>query len=198
MSHYYSKKPKVASSRTLVELKLVGVLVRYVTDRGVFSREKVDRGSLLLIKSVDASNAQVLLDVGCGYGAIGIALAKLYPRLRVVMTDINRRAVQLARENIKLNSLGNAEVRLGNLYEPVKDEKFDIIVSNPPIRAGWRVVFPIIDEAPAHLNHGGCLYIVAKTKQGAPTLEKRMREVFGNCAIIARRGGYRVLRSVLS
>ncbi len=197
MLYYYSKKPKAASSRLLVELKLSGILVRYVTSPGVFSKRKVDVGSLLLIKSVDASSAETLLDIGCGYGAIGIALAKLYPKLRVVMTDINRRAVQLAKENVRLNSLSNVEVRAGNLYEPVKGERFDIIVSNPPIRAGWHVVFPMIDDAPAYLNDGGSLYMVAKTRQGAPTLEERIRAVFGSCETVARRGGYRVLKATL-
>ena len=136
-----------------------------------------------------------MLDLGCGYGVLGIVAALLAPNGRVVMTDLNERAVELARRNVHANAVPHVDVRLGAFYEPVAGERFDAIVTNPPIRAGKDVVFRIVDEAPVHLRPGGSLWMVARTKQGARSIEARITSVFGGTETIARGSGFRVLRS---
>ena len=111
------------------------------------------------------------------------------------MTDVNERAVALARTNVTANGIDNAEVRLGNLYEPVADMAFDHIVCNPPIRAGRGVVDRILSEAPAHLLEGGSLWLVARTRQGADSLRHRMAATFGAADIVKRGSGFKVLRT---
>jgi len=166
------------------------------TDAGVFARGEVDRGTELLAGSLALPPDAHVLDVGCGYGVLGILAAMLAPNGRVVMTDVNERAVDLAARNARTNAVPHAEARLGAFYAPVAGETFDAIVCNPPIRAGKDVVFRIVDGAPAHLRPGGALWLVARTRQGARSIEKRMLAAFGNCETVARGSGYRVLRSV--
>ncbi|MDR7567471.1 MAG: methyltransferase, partial [Armatimonadota bacterium] len=137
-----------------------------------------------------------ILDVGCGYGVIGLVAAAQASRGRAVLVDINERAVALARGNALRNGIRNVEVLWGDLYEPVGDRAFDLIVTNPPIRAGRAVVRALIEGARAHLRPGGRFYLVARTAQGARTLGRIIGEVFGNVAEVERGGGYRVYRAV--
>ena len=160
----------------------------------MFSRTQVDRGTELLIDTLDVRPGESLLDLGCGYGPIGLAVAAAVEGARVVMTDVNRRAVALARGNAERNGL-RVDVREGTLYGPVAGLEFDHIASNPPIRAGKAVVHGIVEGAPAHLLAGGSLWLVARTRQGAPSLREKMEAMFGNADIVARGGGFQVLRS---
>lgn len=174
---------------------LQGHPLTFVTDAGVFSHGAIDRGTDLLVRSLRLAPDAEVLDLGCGYGVLGIVAAVIAPNGRVVMTDINVRAVELARRNVQGNAVPHAEVRLGPFYEPVAGERFDAIVMNPPIRAGRSVVLRMIDGAPGHLRAGGALWMVARTRQGARTLEAHIETTFGGCETIARGSGYRVLRS---
>ena len=170
--------------------------LRLRTDAGVFSRGRLDRGSELLLEAIDVGPCDLVLDLGCGYGALGIVAAKLSQGGHVILTDVNERAVSLARANVRANGVPNAEVRVGDLYAPVADLAFDHIVCNPPIRAGRVVVDRIVAEAPAHLFDGGRLWLVARTRQGADALRRRMADAFGNVEVARRGSGYKVLRSV--
>jgi 16S rRNA G1207 methylase RsmC len=134
-----------------------------------------------------------VLDVGCGYGAVGIVTAASNSRLHVVLTDVNMRAVRLARQNIEINRIHNAEVRCGYLYEPVKDLTFNCVLSNPPVSAGMETVEAIITEAPKVMAHEATFQMVIRSKIGAKTLPSVFNETFGNCAVLARKSGYRVL-----
>jgi len=165
------------------------------TDAGVFSRGEIDRGTELLFAALEIGPCELILDLGCGYGAIGIVAARLSEGGRIIMTDVNERAVALARTNVAANGIDNAEVRLGNLYEPVAGISFDHIVCNPPIRAGRGVVDRIVSEAPAHLLDGGSLWLVARTRQGADSLRHRMAATFGAADIVKRGSGFKVLRT---
>lgn len=172
-----------------------GLELRLATDAGVFSRGGLDRGTELLLKALELGPCESVLDLGCGYGALGIAAAKLSQGGRVVLTDVNERAAGLAKSNLRENQVANAEVRVGDLYEAVPGLAFDHIVCNPPIRAGRAVVDRIISEAPAHLLDGGHLWLVARTRQGADAIRGRMAQAFGNAEIVRRGSGYKVLRS---
>jgi 16S rRNA G1207 methylase RsmC len=137
-----------------------------------------------------------VLDVGCGYGAVGIAAAVFNPSLQVVMTDVNARAVWLARQNVEKNNAKNAEARRGRFYEPVNDLVFDCVLSNPPVSAGMKTVKTIILDAPEHMTQGGLFQMVLRSKVSGKRLCTVFEETFGNVKILARESGYRVLVSV--
>ena len=192
---YYTAKPASRRREATIRATIQGRVLVFVTDAGVFSRGKLDRGTELLGRNLAVAPDAAVLDVGCGYGVLGILAATLAPNGRVVMTDVNERAIDLAARNIRANAVPHAEARMGSLYEPVAGETFDAIVCNPPLRAGKDVVFRIVDEAPIHLKPGGVLWTVARTSQGAKSLEAKIAERFGGCETLARGSGYRVLRS---
>lgn len=172
-----------------------GIELRLRSEAGVFSWRRLDRGTELLLEAVDLGRHDRTLDLGCGYGVMGLVIAKLTPDGHVILTEVNERALDLARANLRENGAANAEVRAGSLYDPVSGLRFDHIVSNPPIRAGRRIVDRIVEEAPAHLRGGGRLWLVARTSQGADALRGRMAAAFGNAEIVKRGSGYKVLCS---
>ena len=190
--HYYTAHPTSLRQPVIYEDSLRGMPFRFWTDHGVFSRGHTDPGTEELVQAMQLEGARRILDLGCGYGVIGIVAAKLAPAAQVVMTDPNERAVELARQNIQANGVQNAEVRLGEDYAPVADERFDIILTNPPIRAGNPVIFALIAAAPAHLNPQGRFYLVAKTKQGARTFAHQMEAHFPHVLQAGQGSGYRV------
>lgn len=192
---YFAKRP--ASKRRPAEIRVVvrGRAFTFRTDAGVFSRGKLDRGTDLLLEALEVGPCEQILDLGCGYGAIGIVAARLSDGGHVILTDVNERAVALARANVAANGIANADVRQGDLYEPVAGLAFDHIVCNPPIRAGRRIVDRIVADGPMHLHDGGNLWLVARTKQGADSIRDRMASVLGNAAIVKRGSGFKVLRS---
>lgn len=198
MDHYYSSKPTSKSDREKWEITLAGVKFSFMTDAGVFSKKQVDRGSEVLIKTAKETDFPIgdLLDVGCGYGPIGLSLAKAYPERSVQMVDVNERALDLAKENAQLNEVKNVEIYQSNIYAEVKQNNFAGIISNPPIRAGKKVVHQILEEAYDHLKEGGKLQIVIQKKQGAPSARKKMEEVFGNVERVNLEHGYWILESV--
>ncbi len=136
-------------------------------------------------------DGNLVLDLGCGIGVIGIVMGKLFPDSAIIMTDINKRAVKLAEMNLRLNSVVNAEVRQGNLYDTVK-ERFDVIVVNPPMKAGYKVCFEIVDRARDFLKDGGSLQLVALHNKGGSRLAERMKDVFGNVETVVKKSGFRV------
>ncbi len=192
---YFAARPTSRRRPETVSAVLHGRTFVFSTDAGVFSAGGIDRGTEILVQSLRLDPGAQVLDLGCGYGVLGIVAASLAPNGRIVMTDLNARAVELARRNVHTNAVPHADVRLGEFYAPVAGERFDAILTNPPIRAGKDVVFRIIDEAPSHLKPAGSLWMVARTRQGAKSFEARMAGLFGGCETVARGSGYRVLRS---
>jgi 16S rRNA (guanine1207-N2)-methyltransferase len=136
-----------------------------------------------------------VLDLGCGYGAVGIVAAALRPCVSVYLVDVNERAIRLAKENAKRDRIGNVVFRSGYLYEAVDDLQFDAILSNPPVSAGLKVVVPIIQQAPLHLKSGGSFQMVVRSKIGGKRFFKIMGEAFGDVEVLAVESGYRVLLS---
>ena len=162
----------------------------------MFSKERVDYGSRVLLDAMDIKeNQKTLLDVGCGYGTLGISLKKEYPWLSVEMVDVNERALKLANKSILKNGVDHIKAYESYIYENVKNS-FDVIVTNPPIRAGKTVVFEILEKAYDHLNDQGEIFVVIQKKQGAPSAKTKLEEVFGNCEIIKKDKGYYILKSV--
>jgi 16S rRNA (guanine1207-N2)-methyltransferase len=195
MEHYFTANPKSKPRYGLIRTYLREKPFEFLTASGVFSRRRVDAGTRLLIESMLLPRSGCALDVGCGYGAIGIAAAAFNPRLHVILVDVNSRAVWLARKNVEKNLVNNAEVRRGRLYAPVKDLTFDCVLSNPPVSAGLEIVKAMIVEAPKRMTCGGVFEMVLKSKVGSKRLRTVFEEAFGNVEVLARESGYRVLMS---
>lgn len=190
---YYAENPDAAHDIHELRVDLLGEKMTFLTDAGVFSKKMVDFGSQLLLKCLEVNQGETVLDVGCGYGPLGLSLAKAYG-VQATMVDINNRALDLARQNAERNKV-EATIFQSNIYEQVKG-KFDHVISNPPIRAGKQVVHEIIEKSKDFLEIGGDLTIVIQKKQGAPSAKSKMEDVFGNCEIVKKDKGYYILRSV--
>ena len=190
---YYAENPDAAHDIHELRVELLGQKMTFLTDAGVFSKKMVDFGSQLLLKCLEVNQGETVLDVGCGYGPLGLSLAKAYG-VQATMVDINNRALDLARQNAERNKV-EATIFQSNIYEQVEG-KFDHVISNPPIRAGKQVVHEIIEKSQDFLETGGDLTIVIQKKQGASSAKSKMEEVFGNCEIVKKDKGYYILRSV--
>lgn len=197
MDHYYSSKPTSESNRETWQTKINGKLFTYTTDAGVFSKNAIDQGSEVLMLTGAEQNYPEgnILDLGCGYGPIGIYLGQTFPDRMIEMVDVNERALELAKLNADQNDVSNVRIYQSYLYEEVKNKEFAAILSNPPIRAGKKVVHEILEKAFDHLIVGGQLLIVIQKKQGAPSAKKKMEEVFGNVERINLDKGYWILAS---
>jgi 16S rRNA (guanine1207-N2)-methyltransferase len=191
--HYYAEQPKSEARFGLVRTCLRGKPFEFVTASSVFSIKRVDLGTRVLIEAMVLPESGCVLDVGCGYGAVGIAAAAFNPRLRVVMTDVNRRAVLLARQNAERNRVHNVEVKQGSLYARVQDLCFSCVLSNPPVSAGMQTVEDLIRGASAVMACGATFQMVIRSKIGKKTLPQIFTETFGDCNVLAIESGYRVL-----
>ncbi|PWK05666.1 class I SAM-dependent methyltransferase [Tumebacillus permanentifrigoris] len=192
--HYFSNKPTVEHDLRTIRVALRGQEFVFWTDAGVFSKAGIDFGSELLIESMEIPSDATVLDVGCGYGPIGLAAAKLAAAGQVTMLDVNERAVELARKNATSNGIANVEILVSDRYEHVQGRRFDVILTNPPIRAGKLVVHSIFDGAVEHLTERGELWVVIQKKQGAPSAKKRLEELFDSVEDVARDAGFRIFR----
>ena len=190
--HYYTANPTAAHDERRIEVEIFGRTLAFTTDAGVFSRDGLDRGTEVLLKALPPLTGRVL-DLGCGWGAVGAALGAANPALEIVMTDVNRRAAELARRNLAANGL-RAEVLEGDGFEAVTG-RFDAIITNPPIRAGKAVVYGLFERARDFLAPGGALYAVIRKQQGAPSALKFLQEKYDRAEIIDRSSGFHVIRA---
>ncbi len=201
MSHYFDARPQAESRPREVFLRVRGIDLSFETDSGMFSPERIDFGSRLLIEAVaeDLLAAGVktgrLLDLGCGYGPVGIALKRVFPALEPTLADVNERACALARKNAARNGVKGIEVVVSDAFERLPGP-YDVVVTNPPVRAGKDVVHAFFQGAWERLVPGGRLYVVLQRKQGAPSAAEWLEARFGSCDAIEKDAGYRVLRSV--
>jgi 16S rRNA (guanine1207-N2)-methyltransferase len=193
VEHYFAALPRSKAEFGLIRTSLRGISFEFLTASSVFSKKRVDLGTRLLIEAMVLPETGCVLDLGCGYGAVGIAAAVFNPRSSVIMTDVNTRAVRLAKHNIERNKVTNAEVRCGYLYAPVEELTFNCVLSNPPVSAGMETVKAIIAEAPKVMASKATFQMVVRSKIGGKTLPAIFNETFGNSAVLARESGYRVL-----
>ncbi|MCM3125739.1 MULTISPECIES: class I SAM-dependent methyltransferase [unclassified Mesobacillus] len=195
--HYYSRKPSTESNPVKWQSELKGNTFRFKTDSGVFSKKEVDFGSRLLIDTFELKKADgMLLDVGCGYGPIGLSIARAYPEAMVHMVDVNERAIMLAKENASENKVDNVKIYESDRLNGVEEDGFDAILTNPPIRAGKKIVHDIFEQSFQRLAEGGELWVVIQKKQGAPSAMEKMKELFGDVEVEAKSKGYFILKSV--
>jgi len=191
--HYFTTHPQSAVSFGLIKTRLHNFPFEFLTASSVFSKKRVDTGTRLLVETMILPKSGYVLDVGCGYGAVGIAAAIFNPSIQVVMTDVNIRALHLAKENIDRNRVKNARVKRGYLYEPVRDLNFNCVLSNPPVSAGKDTVKALIMQAPKVLAEKGMLQMVVRSKIAGKVLPAVFETTFGNCEVLSRKSGYRVL-----
>jgi 16S rRNA (guanine1207-N2)-methyltransferase len=193
--HYFARDP--ASPRRPIELRaqIRGRFFRFRSDAGVFSAARVDPGTRLLAQVMEVGAEHRVLDLGCGYGVLGIVAATLAPRGFAVLLDRNIRAVELAQLNLRLNHIANAHVVLGDGPQALADDACDVVVTNPPVHAGNRAVFAFIEGAHPKLRTGGSFYLVGRTRRGVATFAGHMEKTFGNLVEVEKQSGYRVYRS---
>ena len=196
MSHYFENDETLESSPRNVYYVFKDVHFTLESDAGVFSKNKLDKGSELLIETLlPLDLGSNLLDLGCGIGPIGLTLAYFHPGLNVTCSDVNMRALGLCKRNAATLKLGQRVTVLhSDIYTEIEG-KFDSIVSNPPIRAGKRVTYEIYRGALSHLVDGGSLYVVIRKQQGAMSVKTYLEELFGNVAVLAREKGYYILKA---
>ncbi len=193
--HYYTSKPSVKHDRKRLETMLLGRSWAFTTDSGVFSKGDIDFGSRLLIESMLIPQDGRVLDMGCGYGPIGLAAASMAVRGSVVLADVNERAVELAAENAELNGITNVQILRSDLFAAITEHRFTHILSNPPIRAGKQVVHRLFEEAHRHLADGGELWIVIQKKQGAPSAYAKLGQLFDEVEVVTQSKGYKIMKS---
>ncbi|TWT02737.1 class I SAM-dependent methyltransferase [Planococcus sp. CPCC 101016] len=189
--HYYSKNPQTKSNPREWTDVLRGEKFRFHTDTGVFSKSEVDFGSRLLIETFkEAEIDGPILDVGCGYGPIGMAVAKAFPHKQVHMVDVNTRAIELAKTNVEKNDISNAQIYESDGLSAVETTGFSAILTNPPIRAGKETIFRFYEEAAEKLADGGSLWVVIQKKQGASSTKVKLEELFGEVKVVDKKKGY--------
>lgn len=189
MGHYFTNEI-LEHDKKIIKVKIKDTDFNFYTDNGVFSKKGMDFGTRTLLENLDYENMHgKILDFGCGYGSIGIVVSKI-TNLEVDMLDINKRSIELARENSKLNKV-KTNVFESNIYENVTN-KYDYIISNPPIRVGNEILHKILFEAQEYLNENGQLWIVVNKDQGAKSLVEKLKKYY-NVNIITKNKGFFVI-----
>ena len=194
MSHYFINDDSLVSNKKKIDVSILGTSFVLYTDNGVFSKDNLDYGTKHLLESICLNGNETILDVGCGYGPIGIYLAKAYPNTKIVMTDVLSRAIELTKDNLALNNITNASVFLSYLYEKI-DDRFDIIISNPPIRAGKVVLNELFVKAIEHLSEQGVLYLVIRKDQGADSHIKTLKQHYRDVSVVNKKKGYCIIKA---
>ncbi|BFT75843.1 class I SAM-dependent methyltransferase [Paenibacillus sp. P36] len=193
--HYYTQRPTVKHDVNVAQEELRGRKYTFLTDAGVFSKKGVDYGSKHLIETMQLKEDAKVLDVGCGYGPIGLSAAVMCPKGHVTMVDINERAIELSTENARRNGIANVSILQSDLLEQVKEQRFDVVLTNPPIRAGKEVVHRIFTDAYDCLVDGGSIWVVIQKKQGAPSAMKKLESIYSEVAEVSKDKGYKILKA---
>lgn len=193
--HYYSSQPSARQDRKLIEVALRGRVFRFLTDAGVFSKHGIDYGSRFLIDTMQIPEEACVLDVGCGYGPIGLSAAVLASKGTVWMVDVNERAIFLSVENAKINDISNVNIIRSDLFSEISKQAFSHVLTNPPIRAGKETVHRIFEGAFNQLLPDGELWVVIQKKQGAPSAKEKLECLFPFVEEVGKDKGYRIFKA---
>lgn len=196
MAHYFTNEENLKSEIEKVIAEINGIPFYFYTDNGVFSKGELDFGTELLLKNFkyDNPNNKTLLDIGCGCGPIGIYASHL--GFAVDMSDVNKRAIHLSKMSLKEQGL-NANVFESDAYKNITN-KYDYIVSNPPIRVGKEKLYEIVMNAKEHLKDGGSLWIVVRKQQGAESMVRDMKKVYKSVEVITKKKGFYITKALIA
>lgn len=198
--HYYTNKPQSSHELKEISAEVGTQSLRLMTDSGVFSKNRMDFGSKLLVETFIEGKAMTgeekVLELGSGYGPLLLAVAKHFPLASYVGVEVNERALELAQQNTQLNKVANVEWLLHDATTVPVEADYDYVLTNPPIRAGKQVIREFVLTAEKALKVDGELWLVIQKKQGAPSMSDYMEEIFGNVELMGRDKGYWILKSV--
>ncbi|MCZ0703486.1 16S rRNA (guanine1207-N2)-methyltransferase [Natronobacillus azotifigens] len=193
---YFTNQPQSKSNPKTWNYDLRGHSFQFTSDIGVFSKNEVDFGSKTLIDTFEAPEiAGAIVDLGCGYGPIGLSIAKSFPNRHIIMSDVNERAIGLARENAKHNRIENVAFYLSDRFEQIPNQPCAAVLTNPPIRAGKKTVHQIFEDSYEFLEPEGELWVVIQKKQGAPSALKKIEALFSTVKIAKKQKGYEIIRA---
>ena len=197
MDHYFTDNRHLETNRKEISFRFWCFNLKLLTDIGVFSKDEVDYGTKVLLDTLYERKelGHSLLDLGCGYGPVGITLKTCFPDKAITMVDVNPRACELAKDNAKLNHV-DVEIKISDVYQGITGNTFSDIITNPPIRAGKVVIYQMFDGAYEHLEEGGSLWVVIRKQQGAESAKKHIASLFGNCDVIKKQKGYFILKAI--
>lgn len=192
MRQYFTNDNSIPSKLVKTRAVVLNNSFIFYTDNGVFSKDGLDFGSRLLLENIPLTEiGESLLDVGCGYGVFGIILNKILG-VKVTMCDVNRRALHLAEKNIKENKCSDCSVIESSCYQNI-NSKYSTIITNPPIRAGKKVVYEILEGAKDYLLPGGRLFFVVRKEQGAKSIISDMQKIY-NVEVLERKKGFFIIK----
>ena len=195
--HYYSRTQNVESDPKYWNTELRDTKLRFKTDNGVFSKNDVDFGTRLLVDTFQMPELPGdILDVGCGYGPIGLTIAKTWRDRKLFMVDVNSRALALAKDNAGLNTLDNVFIKESDCLSSVIEQKFAVILTNPPIRAGKSVIYTIYEQSYECLLPNGELWVVIQKKQGASSTLDKLSSMFREIEVVAKKKGYFIIKAI--
>lgn len=192
MSQYFDNDKSIKSDKRLISFYFNDKKYNVYTDNGVFSKDRFDYGSNVLLNSINISDLSGnVLDLGCGIGVVGVILGTINKNIDIDMVDVNERAIDLSKENISLNNI-KANVFISDVYSNIS-KKYDFIITNPPIRAGKDVVRKFLLGSYDYLKDDGVLYFVMRKNHGVKSMIGELSDKFDTC-IISRDKGFYVVK----
>ena len=189
--HYYSADPSSASKPQEARFSWGGRTLSLTTDAGVFSKGELDSGTRILLEALPETLSGDILDLGCGWGPVGVCLGLEHPDRRITFADINSRALELAKANAARYNVPGVFLQSDGF--DALEGCFDTVITNPPIRAGKQTIYRMFSDCAEHLKPGGQLYIVIRKQQGAPSALQFLASVYPQVQVIDKSGGYWVI-----
>lgn len=192
--HYYSQTPTSESRPVSASFSYRGHNLTLMTDAGVFSRGELDSGTRILLEALPEKLSGRILDLGCGWGPVGICVGLENPEAQIVFSDVNERALALTKDNAAKYKIDGTFIQSDG-FTSIKGD-FDCVITNPPIRTGKQVIYQMFADAQAHLVENGELYIVIRKQQGAESAKKYLQTLFPDVSVIDKSGGYWIIRCI--
>ena len=194
MSHYFINDDSIKSKKRIIKTTINNKDYEFVSDNGVFSKDEIDYGSKALLNVLLKEDLKGdLLDLGCGYGLIGVVLKNEFPELNIDMIDINLRAIELSKQNCDINKVSNY-VFESNGFEKI-NKGYNVIITNPPIRAGKEVVYSFFENSFDTIKKNGTLYVVMRKSHGAKSAMEKLNSLFNNCELIKKDKGFYIFKA---
>ena len=193
MSQYFEENNNLKNNKKLITIKFKDKNYKVYTDNGVFSKDKLDYGTKLLLETITEERIEgKILDLGCGYGIIGIILSSIFPKTIIDMCDITNRAINLSKENTQNLNLTNTNIFESNIYENI-NTSYNYIITNPPIRAGKDILRKFLFGAKDYLEDNGELWFVMRKDHGAKSMIKELESIY-KIEIKAKSKGFFIIK----